>query len=120
MVRGEMMKKTNFWTTPKGVTFKMYEEILGDPTYYKFLYRKERNKRLRGIMACSVYFGMDIGEECTTEMIRICADKYNPIGNSAISLSSQRVGALLTMMVRYGILSSRKGQRNRAYYRRLI
>ena len=108
------------WTTPKGITFKMYEEVLAIPTYFKFLYRKERNKRLRDMIACTVYFSMEIEEECTTEMIRVAADKHNPIGMSAMSLSSQRVGALLTMMVRYGILSSRKGERNRTYYRRLI
>jgi hypothetical protein len=110
---------TKFWTTPKGVTFPMFEEVIGNSNYQDFIDKKKRNKRVRGMLACMVYFDMEIGEEYKTGTLREYCLKYSPTGNSAIVLSAQKVGALLTAMVRHGILSRRRSG-SKSYYRRLI
>ena len=113
------MRVQPFWTTPKGVTFDMYAEVNAKPEYNAFLNRKKRNKRIRGMVACMVHFDMEIGEEYLGNTLREYLIKYNPKGISAITLSHQKVGSLLTMIARYGILSKRRSN-NKTYYRRLI
>ncbi len=108
-----------FWSTPKGVSFPMFEEVMSNSNYQDFVDKKKRNKRVRGMLACMVYFDMKIDEEYKTGTLREYCLKYSPIGNSAIVLSAQKVGALLTAMVRHGILSRRRSG-SKSYYRRLI
>ncbi len=112
-------KMKPYWSTPKGVTHGMYEEVLSIPEYNQFIHRKRRNKRVRGMMACMVYFDMKMDDKYIGKTLREFVEKYNPVGASAILLSSQKVGSLLAMMVRLGILS-KSTKNNKSYYRRLI
>lgn len=106
-------------STPRGVSFRDYEEMLGTHPYGDFITRKKRGKRIRQLVASVVFFDMNIGEEYAVENIRTVGAKYNPVGNSAMALSQQQIGSLVTTMVRYGILEKRT-HNNISYYKRLI
>lgn len=113
------MRVQPFWSTPRGVTFDMFAEVKANTLLSNFIDRKHRNTRVRGMLACMVYFDMNVGEEYLGVTLREYLIKYNPTGNSAISLSPQKVGSLLSTMARYGILSKRRNN-NKTYYRRLV
>ena len=113
------MRVQPFWSTPKGVTFDMYAEVKENPLLATFIDRKTRNIRVRGMLACMVHFDMKVDEEYLGATLREYLIKYNPIGISAISLSPQKIGSLLRIMVKYGILSKRRDN-NKSYYRRLV
>jgi hypothetical protein len=106
-------------STPRGVSFSKYEEMLNTHPYGDFITRKKRGKRIRQLVASVVFFDMDMGEEYTVEGIRYAGTKYNPVGNSAMALSQQQIGSITGTMVRYGILEKRT-HNNLSYYKRLI
>lgn len=106
-------------STPRGVSFPQYEEMLAISPYEEFITRKKRNKRIRQLIAAVIFFDMDIGEEYTIEYMINQGRKYNPIGPSAMALSSQQFGSLLKTMARHGIVS-RRVENNKSYYKRLV
>ena len=106
-------------STPRGVSFREYEKMLEIGPYEEFITRKKRNKRIRQLLSAVIFFDMDIDEEYTIEHMINQARKYNPIGPSAMALSSQQFGSLLKTMVRHGIVSKRV-ENNKSYYKRLI
>jgi hypothetical protein len=107
------------YSTPRGVSFREYEEMLATGRYGEFITRKKRNKRIRQLVSAVIFFDMDIGEECTIEHMINHAWKYNPIGQSAMALSPQQFGSLLSTMIRYDIVSKRV-ENNKSYYKRLV
>ena len=106
-------------STPRGVSFRKYEEMLDTGRYEEFITRKKRNKRIRQLVSAVIFFDMGIGEECTIEHMISHARKYNPIGPSAMALTSQQFGSLLSTMVRYDIVSKRV-ENNKTYFKRLV
>jgi hypothetical protein len=105
------------YSTPKGITFKQFEEVLSVPALKDYMYSKKRNKRLRYLYACLIYFDMKKGESYTTDELTHMAKKYSPTGPAALSLSSQSVGQHMGNLVRRGVLGFNKVNGLRHYYK---
>jgi len=114
-----MARKGLYYSTPKGITFKQYEEILSIPQLEKLINFKPRNKRIRGLIAALVYFDMEQGTNYTVYGLVEMAKKYNPNGANAMSLTRQRVATLLGQLCRKGVLDSKK-EGNKKYYYKVI
>lgn len=113
-------KRSIYWSTPKGVTYPMMEEVFTHSEYREFMdSKKGKGIRIRHLMACVIYFSTKINEEYLGATVTEYARKYNATGTSALSLSPQRVGYMLRIMCKYGIVSKRT-EKNKSYYRRLI
>ena len=108
------------YSTPKGVTYKQYESMLDTHPYRDYVHSRKRGKRIRQLISSIVFFDLNMDDEYTTRQIVDMGHKYNPTGNSAMSLSPQKVGACLSTMCRLGILKKRVDARSRSHYTRLI
>lgn len=105
------------YTTPKGITFEQFEEVLAIPILKDYMYSKPRNRRVRYLYACLIHFDMEKGCSYTNEQIAHMALKYNPIGPSALSISQQSVGQHMGKLVRLGVLGYKTIDNKREYYK---
>ena len=105
------------YTTPKGITFKQFEEVLSVPILKEYMYSRKRKRRVRYLYACLVYFDMKHGEYYTSQHISEMGLKYNPLDASALSLSTQSIGQHMATMCRLGIVNFITIKSKRHYYK---
>ena len=105
------------YTTPKGITFEQFEEVLEVAALKKYMYSSKRNRRIRYLYACLVYFDMEQGVGYTSEQLVSMAVKYNAIGNSALSVSIQSIGQHMTRLCHMGVLNYNTVANKRHYYK---